>query len=404
MVLKRFNSELVFNTRKIYFFGAMIALLYGLSPLISMWIFESSLPEIASYSLYFFVCWVLLLIVCFPVNSHLISKIEVNEMYLRMSIVMAAVIFVLIQIALYGDFTTAFIVPYTERTGVELTGDIRYVFYPITTVFISLLFLFTIHLYVRRDRINIINTCILIVSVIIIFALGSRNLLLWGLSGVLAILISSLRYRTILFLVVGMYLFAVFFAYARNNGLIAYLTGSIDQLYVQLSWDYFDPAIHEFGSSYRTFYLISSNPNVELQLKQAPYGQLTSFFLNLLPSFIKPTDFISFTDYISLMLANPGEGIGSSPMSEAYLSDMTSLSSLAIISMLVYWPAFYMRRWPLLSFFTYALAVAVCFNIWRIGSAEILKMFASSVVTLLLLAKLCGFRVILFRAILRNNS
>ena len=118
---------------------------------------------------------------------------------------------------------------------------------------------------------------------------------------------------------------------------------------------------------------------------------------------MKPSDFISFTNYISLLFAEPGEGIGSSPMTEAYLSSMGSLASLALFLTFVYWPAFYLRRWPALSFFTYALAVAVSFNIWRIGSAEILKMFASSAVALYVLAKVCRFRVFLFRTIPRNN-
>lgn len=399
----RLQSELIFNARKIYFFGALIAFLYGLSPVISVWFFESELPGITSYLMYFLVCLVLLLVICYPVNHRLMSKIEVNESRLRTGIVLAATIFIFTQIAFYGNFTTAFIVAYTERTGVELSGGIRLVFYPITTAFISMVLLFSVHLYARRDRINIVNLTIVIGSVLIFSALGSRNLLLWGFSGILALSISRLRYRTLLLLVVGIYLFAVFFAYARNNGLIAYLTGSIDQLYVQLTWGYFDPIVHEFGSSYRTFNLIVSDPTAEQRLNHAPYGQLASFFVNQLPSFMKPSDFISFTDYISLMFAEQGEGIGSSPMTEAYLSGMASLVSLAIFLALVYWPAFYFRRWPALSLFTYTLAVAVCFNVWRIGSAEILKMFGSSLVVLFLLAKACGFRVLLFRTIPRNN-
>lgn len=399
----RFQSELIFNARKIYFFGALIAFLYGLSPVISVWFFGSELPRIISYSMYFLVCLVLLLVICYPVNQRLMSKIDVNESRLRIGIVVAATIFIITQIAFYGDFTTAFIVAYTERGGVVLSGGMQYVFYPVTTAFISMVLLFTIHMYARRDRINIVNLTIVIGSVLIFSALGSRNLLLWGFSAVLALSISRLRYPTIVLLFVGIYLFSIFFAYARNNGLVAYLVGNIDQLYAQLSWEYFDPIIHEFGSSYRTFDLISSDPSVKQLLNHAPYGLLTSFFVNQLPSFMKPSDFISFSDYISLMFAKPGEGIGSSPMTEAYLSSMASLISLAIFLALVYWPAFYFRRWPALSFFTYALVVAVCFNVWRIGSAEILKMFASSLVALFVLAKACGFRVLLFRTIPRNN-
>ena len=194
------------------------------------------------------------------------------------------------------------------------------------------------------------------------------------------------------------------FAYVRNNGLLAYLTGSIDQLHDQLSWEYFDPMIHEFGSSYRTFTTITSNQMAGQILDQAPYGQLPSFFLNQLPSFLKPSDFISFTDYISLIFAKEGEGIGSSPMTEAHLSDMASVLSLAFISIVIYWPAYYLRRWPALRFFTYTLTVAVCFNIWRIGSAELLKMFISNVIALLFLASVCGFRVLSFGSPSRQRA
>jgi len=392
------QAFLIFNARKIYFFGALIGLLYGLSPQISIWLFNSKLPGVSSFSIYFLICWVLWLIICCPLNCRLISRIEVNESRLRVGIILAAAIFVVTQCVYYGDFTKAFIVAYTERTGVEQSDGINFLLYPITTAFTSIVLLFTIHLYARPDRINIFNLASLIVSVLIFSALGSRNLLLWSLSALLALFLSRMRYRTILLLVVGIYIFAVLFAYARNAGLVAYLSSSIDQLTYELHWEYFDPVIHEFGSSYRTFNLIESDSNAaQYLINHAPYGQFTSFFINLLPSFMKPSGFISFTNFISLSYAVPGEGIGSSPMTEAYLSSMASLASLSIVLALAFWPGYYFSRCSALSFFTYVLAVAVCFNVWRIGSAEILKMLMSSVVTLFILAKVCGFRVLLFK-------
>jgi hypothetical protein len=389
-----FHSQLIFDARKIYLFSVLIALLYGLSPVMSAWLFDSKTPLLIEYQLYFSICASLFLIVSYPFNRRFKSKIDINESRLKIGMVLTAISFILTQITLYGDFTTAFIIAYTERTGVELSGGIRYIFYPVTIAFISMVLLLSTHLYLRRDRINFINLTILTSSILIFSALGSRNLLLWSFSAVLGLFISKLRYRYIFLLVIAMYLVAVVFAYGRNNGLIAYWTGAIDQLYGQLTWDYFDPMIHEFGSSYRTFVTVNS---AEQELQNAPYSQLSSFILNQLPSFMKPSNFISFTDYISLKFAEPGEGIGSSPMTEAYLSSMLSLVSLTVVLTVVYWPAYYFRRWPSLSFFTYALAVAVCFNVWRIGSAEILKMFASSAVALFVLAKVCGFRVLSFR-------
>lgn len=393
----KFQSELIFDARRVYVFSVMIALLYGLSPAVSSFFFDSETPRLVQYELYFMSCALTLLLVSYPLNYRFRFKIEVNEPRLIIGMALGAVSFVATQITLYGDFTTAFIVAYTERAGAELSGGFRFIFYPITTAFISVVMLLATHLYMRRDRINLFSLSILAVSVLIFSTLGSRNLLLWSFSAVLALVISKLRYHSIFLLAFCLYLVAVLFAYARNNGLVAYITGNIDQIYDQLSWEYFDPLVHEFGSAYRTYITITSNAVAEQQLEIAPYGQFSSFFINLLPSFMKPSNFISFTDYISLMFAEEGEGIGSSPMTEAYLSDMTSLASLAIVTAVVYWPAYYLRRWPALIFFTYALAVAFCYNVWRIGSAEILKMSASSVVSLLVLAKVCGFRVLLFK-------
>ena len=395
----KFQSNLLFNTRKIYLFGVIIALFYGLSPAVSILFFDSDVSNIVTYQIYYFICLVPFLVITFPCNRRFECGILVDEFRLVMGLVLAALGFVVVQVALYGDFTSAFIVPYTERAGAEFSGGIKFIFYPMTTIFIALVFLMSTHLYARRDRINIINLVVLITSVMLIAALGSRNLLLWGFSATLALVISKLRYRYLLAFMFSLYIFAVLFAYARNNGLVAYLAGNIDQLYDQLSWAYFDPLIHEFGSSYRTFDIVTGTTEVEAVLANVPYGQFSSFFINLLPSFVKPSDFISFTDSISLIFAKEGEGIGSSPMTEAYLSDMGSLLTLIVVLALVYWPAYYQRRLAALSFFTYGLAVAVAFNIWRIGSAEILKMFASNVFALLVLAKLLKFRVLYFRKV-----
>jgi hypothetical protein len=220
--------------------------------------------------------------------------------------------------------------------------------------------------------------------------LGSRNILLWSLSGVIALVVSNRKYQTISLLVVFLYIVAVLFAYARNNGLVAYIVGISDGLYTPLLLEYFDPIVHEFGSSYRTFSTIIYGKET---LANAPYGQLSSFFINLLPSFLKPADFVTFTNYISLNYAPQGEGIGSSPMTEAHLSNMASIIGLIVVLMVVYWPAYYSRKYHEIRLFSYLLVIAVGFNIWRIGSAEIVKMFLSNIVVLIVLAKVLGIKV-----------
>jgi uncharacterized membrane protein YqjE len=314
-------------------------------------------------------------------------------------LVILSVIFILVQISLHGDFQTAFLVDYVSRTGAELSGNLRFVFYPVISGFVAAVLLFSVHLFARRDRVNLLNIVILAGTLLLFFAMGSRNLLLWSFSAAVTILLSKLRYNQIVFFTVGIYVFAVLFAYYRNNGLLSYLSGNIDQLYTPLLWAYFDPLIHEFGSSFRTFSLILGNPVAEQQLSNAPYGLLESFFMNQLPSFLKPSDFISFTDYTSLLFAARGEGIGSSPMIEAHLSGLSSLLALVLLLVFAYWPAYHLRHWPALRFFTYVLVVALSFNVWRIGSAEILKMFGSSVVAMFIIAKICDFRVLQFNEV-----
>lgn len=390
-----YRAEITFNARKIYFFGLLIAVLYGLSPSISVSLFGSTINGLGNFQTMFFISLIAWSFFSFPINYRFLVKLEINEFRLLLITVLCVISYIAVQLAVYGDFKTAFIVAYTERTGVSLSGGFQFIFYPITSAVTVLILLLSVHLYGRRDRINIITASTLVTTVLLFAAIGSRNLLLWSFSGVLALFISRLRFGSIFLLVPALYFFAVLFAYLRNNGFFALLSGDIDHLYTSLSLEYFDPIVHEFGSSFRTFNLLD-NSSAMSEIDQAPYGLFTSFILNQLPSFLKPVDFISFTNYISLRFAPPGEGIGSSPMTEIILSQGTSLFALCTIAVIFHWPAYFLRGLPALSFFTYCLVVAISFNIWRIGSAEILKMFASNVVLLMLFGRFCGARVLYF--------
>ena len=216
-----YRFELVFNARKLYFFGTLVSLLYGLSPIISALLFDRVTPLILEFEVYFVICAAILLFITYPTNHRIKSTIEINEPRLIICMVLTAVSFIVTQIEYYGDFTTAFIVGYMERAGVVRSSGIRFIFAPIAVTFISMVLLLTIHLYARRDRINIGSLSLLAGSVFIMSALGSRNLLLWSFSAVFALFISKLRYLHILLLIVALYLVAVLFAYVRNQDLIA---------------------------------------------------------------------------------------------------------------------------------------------------------------------------------------
>ena len=391
----RHNSRMIFDARKIYFFGLLIALLYGLSPNFSILFFGNTISEIGDFQFFFLVSFVVWGFLSFPLNNRFLVHLEVNEFRLLTSVALCLSAYVGVQIAVHGNFYTAFIIAYTERTGTALAGGLRYVVYPMTSAITVLISLLSIYVYTRVDRLNAITLSTLVMAIVIFGAIGSRNLLLWSFSGVLALFISRLRYGNIFLLVLGLYVSAVIFAYLRNNGFLLFLTGHIEHLYLPISFKYFDPIIHEFGSAFRTFSLLNNNEAID-QLNQAPYGIFSSFVLNQLPSYFKPTDFITMTNYISSQFAPVGEGIGSSPMTEINLSGGMSLLLLCTLAVFFYWPAYYLRWFPSLRFFSYSLIVAVSFNVWRIGSAEILKMFASNLVLLLLIGGAVGVRVLYF--------
>lgn len=383
---------ITFDTTKIYLMGILIALMYGLSPVFSSLLFDSAVPGLATYLIYFVASLAIFFLIVFPSNRYCTFKIIVSETRLVGLYLVAATLFIVLQIAYYGDFTSAFIVSYTDRTGVEMEGPIRYIFYPITTLFTTLTLLFSTFLYAYKDQRSIIKFVLLFASLFLIAALGSRNILLWCLSGVLALIISKMKFRNIFLLAPTFYLFAVFFAFVRNTGLLSVILGT-DSMAGELNWIYFDPNIHEFGSSYRTFELIRSNGAAVDALRNAPYGQVSSFFINQLPSLFKPNDFVSFTEFISKLYAEPGEGIGSSPMTEALTSNYLSVFSLIILGVSFFWPVYYQRRLGYLSFACAALSIALYLNIWRIGSAEVFKMYVSFIVVIAAVGPIIGLKI-----------
>lgn len=381
-----------FDTYKVSLLGFLMALLYGFSPTLSALIFDNDVPGLGMYTMYFSLCLLAFFLVCFPSVRYVRFDMQVSSIRLTFFYVVAVLLYIAVQIAHYGDFTSAFIVSYTDRTGVEVGGPIKFIFYPVTTLFTALTFVFAMHLYVDSSRRSIVKIILLLVSLFLISALGSRNILLWCLSGVLALVISRLKFRYVFLLPAVFYLFAVLFAFIRNTGLLSVILGR-DEVAEALSWIYFDPNIHEFGSSYRAFELIRSNSGAIEELLNAPYGQVSSFFVNQLPSFLKPEGFISFTEYISKLYAPPGEGIGSSPMLEALTSDGVSLCLLLGLAALFFWPIYYLKNGRCLSFTAVSLSIALFFNIWRIGSAEVFKMYISFVVIVFAIQPLIGLRL-----------
>lgn len=382
-----FNVKL----RNIYLFTLFIALFYGLTPLFSSYIFGSDVKNLGIFSFYFSVYFLLVSLLFFvPKKSKQIFLIQVNLNRIRTLQVISLFLFISINIALYGSFQKAFIDSYISRTGVDFSGPIALIFYPILVLFTSSLSIYSISILTSKRR--ILDLVLLSLSILTIFALGSRNILLWSLSGVALFFISKVKTKSLIFFLFGIYFFTIFFAYMRNTGIISMLTKSDFNSIKAPDKTYYDPLIHEFGSSYRTFDMVL---NSFFPLSNSPYGLKESYILNILPSFLKPTEFITQTNYISQILAEPGEGLGNSPMTELLINGTSALIFFLLNILIVIYPAFYLsKKSPTFSFLSLSLLIAFSFNIWRIGSPEILKMYLSSLLSISFVAFLSRFRVL----------
>ncbi len=369
--------ELKIDLRKIYFFGVCIAALYGLTPLASNILFNSQAPYIFQYTTDFAISSATFFLLTFPIRKHIAINARVKDVNYIALMLFGMSIFIYSLFSLYGDFYTAFIASYTERTGTEISGILKYLFYPSAVIFqfchfIGMLILASGLKSKHKFSIILLN----LVATTLIIGLGSRNILLWCYSGAIAMLISRMRYKLIICVPIAMYLFAVGFAFMRNTGLISYLLGFTEHS-SELTWEYFDPMVHEFGASYRLYETLLSDASAVNAIQHAPYSLWESFIVNLMPSAIKPDDYIGFTDYISFLLAAPGEGIGSSPMTEALLTDYLSILLILVTGIVFFLIPSISTRVPYYTFLCIGLSSAVFFNFWRIGSPELTKMVFS---------------------------
>lgn len=386
-------TQLTFDLRRIAFLGVCVALLYGCAPIVAAWLFDERLPFVWGYTDAFLIALLVAGLLAFPVIDKVSFDFSVNINKLVALTVLATLGFMVMQVSIYSSFEAAFVSAYTERAGIEPEGGLRFLFSPLLMIFLACLFLCLLALVATGRKLNWLLILATIGATAFVFGLGSRNSLLWGYSGVLALWVSRLRYRNILIMAVSLYLGAVLFAYVRNNAVLAFVFG-IGDIVAPLTANYFNPIIHEFGSSYRLYDMINSDPYANTVSHSAPYGLTDSLFYNMLPLAWKPDGFISFTNYLSQVYANVGEGVGSSPMTEFFFSDGWSLAMIALVIALTCWPPMYLRSFPFYRFACVGLSAAIYFNFWRIGTAELLKMFYSFVVAFMLLKWLVDVRVV----------
>lgn len=377
---------------KIRFFGICIALLYGLSPLGAVIFFDEQLPHLASYLLVFGFCCIYFFGITFSRVNQYIFQVNVSGQRIAILLVIAILAFTLVQANFYSDFYSAFIAAYTSRTGIESDTDLKYIFYPATALFTFGTFISVIYIYSSRSSNKRRVLALVVIATLLTAGLGSRNTLLWSYSGLLTLIVSRINKSTIALLVGAMYLFAIIFAYIRNSGYLAYLLG-LDDLFGALDWAYFNPLAHEFSGPYRLFEMILDTVDYSSVVAAAPYGMWSSLLLNMLPLILKPEGFISFTNYLSTIFANEGEGVGSSPMAELLLTNGVSLAFITLIGFLVFWPKYFIKNIDLYRMLSILLWIAIYFNFWRIGTPELLKYFLSIVVVGIVTQRFLGLSV-----------
>jgi hypothetical protein len=387
------GTTLTFNLQKIAFLGVCVALLYGASPYVAAQWFGERLPFLESYTGAFALSFFVAGLLAFPWARTLSFRFQLDESRVLWATMATTLLFVIVQISVYSSFEAAFISAYTERAGIKPEGGLVFLFSPVLMMFLACLSASLLSIAARGSRIHWPLVLMALIASLFIFGLGSRNSLLWAYSGLLGLMVSRMKYRSILLFAFLLYLVAVLFAYVRNNAILAFLFG-VGDIVSPLTKEYFNPIVHEFGSSYRLFEMISSDPFSGTLVSNSPYGVFESIFWNMLPLAMKPSDFVSFTTSLSLMYASEGQGVGSSPMTELFFSQGASLGSIALVVMAIFWPPQYWKGWVGYRFLCVCLSIAVYFNFWRIGSAELLKMYFSFVVAFIVFGKFIKLRVV----------
>jgi hypothetical protein len=372
------------NPSKIFLFNGLIGLVYGLSPLLSNSIFHEPTPFLSSYNLNFIFCYALYIIFSMNLCNGITFTFNLSLSKAFFVFIISCSFYIWSKVSVYGSFEAAFIASYNERTGIDIKGIERVLFAPLGVFFTASLFVYSVSIASTKSKFRSIHAAILSMGLVIALSTGSRNLLLFSLCGVLAIFISRLRCIYVVLVPIMVYCVSVLLVMLRNHGIVLLLNGEASISYFE--FDYFNPAIHEYFTTYNVYRVAIEN-GADSSLSAAPYGLYSSFVYNVLPYALKPSDFISFSEYYSLLYAPPGEGIGSSPVLELFLSNYLSLPLLFFVLFIIFTFQRNLKK-NFLKFTLISLSIAFSFNFWRIGTAENFKMFLSYLIAILIVYKI----------------
>jgi hypothetical protein len=367
---------MVVERGKITFFFFIIAFTYVLSPTISFFFFDDSMVKIEELSLFNVLAIPLLAVVFF--SFQLLPKwialpiADYSFSSFRILIVGILVLLLLFNSLndLYGGVVGYLLsTTYIDRTGIEVSGiqagfklSLALIF---STVFCSLL---TWDLIFNQKK-KLISILFLLIFAGTFILMGSRNYLLWSFSPGLIFIVNKYSKRRILIVYIGIIVFSMLFAAYRNAE-----KGDILSTIVNLDINYFDPIIHEYGTSFRVFkWLIIEHASMPGYRFYTPYS---TAFINLLPSILKPADFMTFSTALSYYNANAGEGLGNSPIAEyayALYFPAVFIQVLPIFFIILLLRVNNLKKTNSMKVFALSFFSVLAFNFWRIGFAEIMK-------------------------------
>lgn len=377
---------------KLFLFFLTVSLLYVISPVISALFFSEDIQG----GLEFIFVSMLLIICCLPVfiagKRYIIVSIPSLKEVKLLFIGLLLYIFLIVSLlVIYGSFQAAIISSYTSRTGVELTGPISFLYYPLlsfSVAYVSLVL--ALSLFSDGSKAKRIPLLILAFFFMLVFlSSGNRNLVLWSIAVPLALFVGKAPAWKTIGLVSLLFFVSILMASFRNYGI-----GNIVS-FTFPPFEYWNPIVHEYGTSYRLYDLIVNN-GIIIRNFENPLQSYLNGVLNLLPSALKPSDYISFSTALSSQFGSQGEGLGNSPVAEViynwYLPAL--FIQVAPIILLVFLASlkqsgkrtrlYHVMIWLRLA--SLGALIIASFNFWRIGFSELIKIEMSYIIAFVL----CG--------------
>jgi hypothetical protein len=303
-----------------------------------------------------------------------------------------------ILLAIYGSFQAAIISSYTSRTGVELSGYISYIYYPLLMFSVSYVSLvLSIAIFVSSANRKRIPLLIIVGLFLLVFLTsGNRNLVLWSIAVPLALFVGKAPVWKTIGLVSLMVFVSILMAAFRNYGIEGIASFKFPP------FEYWNPIVHEYGTSYRLYDLIVNN-DIIISGFEDPLESYLNGIQNLLPSVLKPSEYVSFSTALSRQYASNGEGLGNSPVAEviynwylpAFFIQVLPVILVVILASLQTKTAGHYRYlfMAYLRLASLGALIIVSFNFWRIGFSELIKIELSYIFAFVLCGVFLGKQV-----------